>query len=366
MAAVGTQALQSEESGATSLATAIPTGLFAEPTIVDRPGVPASLYDKYWNALGQAGQVGTTALVQMPPDEAIFAVDAGRVASYPFDDDYETVVGPNGVTITVRDIRSGVTLRAFDTSVDPLQGLMVGSLLFWRGVQLPREQHPIDGGVWVLDLQDPASTPRAIIPAADLSAKYGARATRGPLRVTDHGRTLFSNIGLDSMTIAELVDLPSLEVREPFTFPQGAAEMVGGAALVVPRHGDGFDANHLSRLRLIQVETGDEIWRALDTDLVMATFLGDDEVFVQFGRNGSDAVVARIDLATGEVVNLRVSEDSSEMWLLSRELSAADALAFRPVDDLSVNELGRVQLPLALLDPVTGQFEPNAIAIGSP
>jgi hypothetical protein len=84
----------------------LPTGPIVEQRIVDRSGVPAALYDTYWTVertwqtAGQAGQIGTTARIVLPPEEELVGADDGRVASYVAEPDTTyPIVGPDGMAI---------------------------------------------------------------------------------------------------------------------------------------------------------------------------------------------------------------------------------------------------------------------------
>lgn len=332
----------------------IASGLFVESNVVDRPGVPAELYDKYWSLWGQAGQVGTTALLIKPPNEGMLGADAGRVASFVWDlVTDEPLVGPNGVTITVRDLWTGATLRTFDSSILPTYAVAAGSLVFWTGWALPREPiNPMDGGVWVVDLGDPASTPRAVIPPSDLGAIYGPHAERSPLRLTDHGRAVRATVGGDRARATEVIDVASLTLRATLA-NEVAFEVADGVALIY----------RPNRLALLDLATGREIGPGVKEDLVQFTFAGDGEFFASFGRDG-DVVIAAIDLETGEARDILVR--STNDLSLSRELSTPDLLVLLHDDDPTYDAEGRVQIPVSVLDPATGDLRLDAFTIGNP
>lgn len=335
-------------------APSVANDVFVEPNVVDRPGVPAVLYDKYWSLWGQAGQLGTTALLIKPPNEAMLGADAGRVASYVFDEETEEpLVGPDGVTIIVRDLRTGVTLRTFDSSILPTYGLATGSLLFWTGWSLPRDPiEPTDGGVWVVDLAEPGSAPRAIIPPSDLAATYGSHADRGRLRLTDGGRTIITIVGGDSGKATQIIDVTG--VTPPAELDgESAFEISQGRALVIRESG----------YRLLELTTGQPVGPAFENDLAYWSVVGDGEVFASFAR-GRDLVIAAIDLDSGLTRDILVRSDRD--LRLSPELSVSDLLAMLPDDDPVYDAQGRVQIPVSLLDPATGNLQRDAFMIGKP
>jgi hypothetical protein len=324
-----------------------------EPNIVDRPGVPAALYDKYWVAWGQAGHVGTTALLIKPPDEGTLGADAGWVATLLLDEEGEPLVGPNGATIILRDLRTGATLRTFDSSILPSYGLAAGSLLFWTGYGIPRDPiEPLDGGVWVLDVGDPASVPRAVIPPSDLSAVYGPHADRGRLWLTDRGRTITTVVGGDTATATQIIDVSG--AAPPTTLDGESAFDISQERALVVRSG---------RYQLLDLGTGQPVGAALENDLAYWSVVGDGEMFASFAR-GSELVISAIDLESGRSRDLFIRSDRD--LRLSPELSTPYVLVLLPDDDPTYDSQGRVQIPVSLLDPATGNFETNAFTIGIP
>lgn len=334
--------------------SAVASELFVEPNLVDRPGVPSELYDKYWTLWGQAGHVGTTALLIKPPNEAMLGADAGRVASFVVDEETdEPLVGPDGVTITVRDLRTGATIRTFDSSILPTYGLAVGSLLFWTGYGIPRDPiNPLDGGVWVADLADPASTPRAVVLPSDLAATCGPHADRGRLWLTEHGRTITTIVGGDTATATQIIDVS--ETAPPIMLDdESAFEISEGRALVV----------RAGRYRLLELTTGQPVGPGFENDLAYRSVAGDGEFFASFARDG-DVVFAAIDLSTGEARDIHVR--STGDLRLSAELSTPGLLVLLRDDDPSYDAQGRVQIPVSLLDPATGDLQLDAFTIGNP
>jgi hypothetical protein len=328
--------------------------LWVEPNIVDRPGVPEELYDKYWVAWGQAGHVGSTALLIKPPNEGTLGGDAGRLASVVLDDESgEPLVGPNGVTVIIRDIRTGATLRTLASAIIPSYGLAVGSLLFWTGYGIPRDPiDPLDGGVWVVDLGDPMSVPRAVIPPSDLAAAYGPHADRGRLRLTDGGRTIVTIVGGDTGKATQIIDVRG--VAPPMALDgESAVEVSDGRALVVRSR----------RYLLLDMTTGEPVGPGLENDLAYWSVVGDGEVFASFAR-GRDLVIAAIGLESGQTRDVLTRSDRD--LRLNPELSTPDVLVLVPDDDPTYDSRGRVQIPVSLLDPATGNLQLDAFTIGQP
>lgn len=344
-----------------------PSGLFVEPVVVDRPGVPAAVSGKYWIAYGQAGQVGTTARIVLPSNEAILGVDDGRVATMLYDHDaHQPIVGPDGLTIVVREFLSGATVRTFNTPVHVTESVMAGSLLFWIGqVAASGGLKASDAGVWAINLADPASTPQAIIGPADLSATYGTRATRGLLRVTDRGRAITTEIESDTVLVTDVIEVASLSLRATIDADrQYAFAVVGGLAFVIVPH-EYTSQDRPGVIRLIDIASGRQIGPETTADLLKGSVVGDREMFVQIGR-GADSFILGIDLGSGESRDIRVVRGGREIYDLSSQLSAPNLLVLVPVTGPEVDERGLVLLPITLLDPATGVLNADAFTIGAP
>lgn len=361
----------SETAAATQRASAI-----ADPTIVDRPGVPPRLYDNYWIVSGawpdrgaRVGQVGTTAQIVLPPSESVLGADAGRVASVAFDEKGEWLVSPGGlVTIVVRDIRTAKTLRTVETTVIASRGLLVGSLLFWTGWAIPLDPaNQVDGGVWVIDLADLTSTPQAIIPAGGSLAPFGAPASRGPLAISPSGRTLVSAIVGTAADRTDVIDVPSLAVRAKF---DGMGIATTDRATLVVRNAS--TSQPPASLSFVEIATGSEIgqvWQDLlqgsapfqNTEiLIYASVAGDGELFVAFPRD-RDYVIAAVAEDTGRIRDILVQPD--EALEIRPDLSGPGVLGLVPASGAILDPDGSLRFPVTLLDPATAILEPAAFTI---
>ena len=347
----------------------IPGGLYVEPDVVDRPGVPIELYDKYWAAARQVGQVGTTARIVLPEDEWILGADSGMVATYQIDrpklDELgvvEPILGTGGVTIVVRDVRFGEVVRTLVSPIAPSDGLITGSLLFWTGRSLPLDNETrVDGGVWAIDFTDPQASPTAIFEPSDLAETYGKHAVRGLLHLTDRGRAVTTLIESDSSFATDVIDV---EQMAPQTTLAGvyALELVAGKALATQPHqftGPGKPDG----LWLIDIESGQQVGPKVEADRAYRSMIGDSEIFASFARGGS-AVVATIDLSTGKARDILALKD--QPLSLSPRLSTSDVLVFLRDEDPIFDDQGRVQLAISLLDPRDGDLQLDAFTIGNP
>lgn len=361
----GPSAIASESTAISPVPDPSDTNLVVEQTIVDRPGVPPSLYDKYWAARGQVGQIGTTARIVMPSNEWILGSDAGRVASHLVDEELDPLIGEEGLEVVVRDIRTGGTLRTFTAAVWVTDAILVGPTLFWTGYELPYDPfNPSDAGVWAIDVSEATGAPQVVIPSGELSSTYGSSAVRGLLRLTDSGRSVITLIEGDSSRATEVIDVATLTLRRSIE-DEFAIEVVRDLAVVAPLHKDRGDPDRPSRLRLIDLTSGSEVGEGIRTSEVVSSFVGVDEVYIQYNRDGLESRVTAIALGSGEVRVLRVQLGTPETLELSHRLSAPDFLVLLPVDGAALGDDGKAHLPVSLLEP-NGEIHLDAFEIGNP
>lgn len=127
--------------------------------VADRPGVPASLRDKYWWTTSDVGSVGTTAQLGLPRGEWVQDAVNARVVST------NERADEQGTDIRVRSFETGAILAEVHTSMRNIRARIASGRLFWtgfRGVSACPPDDLIDGGVWALELQ-PGSAPVAVV-----------------------------------------------------------------------------------------------------------------------------------------------------------------------------------------------------------
>jgi hypothetical protein len=317
--------------------------------------VPAAIYDRYWVAYQQAGHLGTTAQIRLP-NERILAADSGLVASYAFivdeDESEIPVVGPNGVTIIVRDIRTGEKVRSFETPVAPWDGVIAGDRLFWyanaESVLAPKGS---DVAIWAIDLRDPNSSAVKVAPAQPDSSS-------SPLRLSDAGRVVLRTVvgPSESRLRAQIIDVSTLALT---TIEGWNVVGVGGGRAVVRR-----DERHFI---VIDVGTGDRIGSPVELHEHYKTFGSDGEVFVQFGDPTPKVgvYIVGIDLRTGRARELLCQGRDVVTTYLMGELSAPEYLVLF-VEDWDVDPDGFVAGTMSVLDTATGDLQPDAFTIGPP
>ena len=331
---------------------------------VARPGVPNALRDKTWIVSGEAGELGTTASFVIPKGQAAIGAGAGRLATVAINADFEPVVGASGVTITIWDLERQTVLRTVNSSILPLEALLTESAIFWHGRALPLDSFK-DGGIWVLDLVDAEAGAVPVVRVADLRPRYGPHAARGVLQLTDGGRSILSAIQGENRRATEVIDVADRSLKQVID-GVFAIDLVDRLAVVAPIHGDGGHPSLPARLRLYDITSGAEVGGEIATDMVKASVLGNGEVFVQYGVNGTNSIIAAINLESGAIRELRVSTGSTETYDLSRSLSNFTVLALVPVAGPAEGGDGQMLFPITLLNPSTSQLSPNAFVIGAP
>jgi hypothetical protein len=349
-------------------ATPAITEPLVELAVVDRPGVPAELYDRYWvTEVGwpgldgvsayEAGQVGTTARILLPPAELALGADDGRVASVLLDRDSGGVaVGPAGATFLVRDIRTGALLRKLESPAIPAfvphGSLVVGPQLIWTGKE---PGGGVAAGVWALNLDDPGSVPEVLIAeGADLKG-YGDGALRAALKVSASGQTLGSLVVGPERGRTDVLDLASRTFRMTL---DDIAHAVGDDTAVVRRPGG---------VALVDLETGKDIG-ALSTDTVYQALVADRVGYVDYARDLTHYISA-IDPASGENRDLLVQSGGREWLYLSRDLSSGSSLTLLAAHTIgsAFDAMGLAGRATAtLLDPATGGLRQDVFTVGAP
>jgi hypothetical protein len=340
-----------------------------ELAVVDRPGVPAELYDRYWitevaapwpgmdgGSAYEAGQVGTTARILLPPMELALGADDGRVASVLLDRDSGGVtVGPGGATILVRDIRTGALLRKVASPAlpltDPHRALVFDSLLIWTAWS---QEPSTDGGLWALDLDAPEAAPKPVLSGGGDLAALGKDASRGPLHISASGQTLISVVGGSEGSRTDVIDVSRWTISATL---EGTAFSTGDESAIVRR---------ATGVGLVDLETGKDIG-SMPTGTIFAVFVADSEAYIAFAGD-QRYIIAAIDLQSGEHRDVLV-QSGGGVWYLSRDLSSGSNLVLLPETTIgsSFDAMGLVGRTTAtILDPATGAVRQDAFTVGAP
>jgi hypothetical protein len=330
-----------------------------QPTIIvgapgsEREGVPATLHDRFWIAetlwpggtgdtAYEAGQLGTTVRLVLPPAEWGLGADQGRVAS--------TLTGKSGSTILVRDLLTGSLIRAIET---PLiiwvnSGALVGTTLFFTG--FADSSHTVDGGVWAVDVSSPDSVPKEIVPGGTKLSKYGDGAQRAPFEVSLTHKTVVSLVGAYGTAHADIIDVGTLTLRA--TLENEIVYAIGDEVVVVGRPGG---------MALLDMATGAQRW-TLQLGTVYSAIVGATDVFVSASRATSQVVVA-VNIGVGSSRQILTQSDPVEFMM--GDLSTDGVFVLLPGVSIA-DSLGATGATTAsLLDPVSGALTQDAFAIGT-
>jgi hypothetical protein len=162
-----------------------------------------------------------------------------------------------------------------------------------------------------------------------------------------------------------MVDVATLTVGESLDFERMYAFQIvdGRAFLVLPHEYTG--GSQYGQIKVVDLETHDQLGGTLDADLLKGSIVGEHEVFLQRGV-GSDSYLTAIEIASGRARDIRVVVGGKETLDLEPRLSAATVLSFVPVEGATLDSRGFVTLPISLLDPASGDLTVDAFTIGAP
>jgi hypothetical protein len=309
--------------------SATPTGTFFEPTVVDRPGVPAAIHDRYWFvSWGVVGSVGTTAYQTLPEGERLLGVANGFVASAIWLGE-----GRSRTRVLIRAFGESEPMRTIDTDTWVREGTIVDGVLFWAGPQAADFGAPLlDGGIWAMDLRGD-EPPIAVLPAGeDLTELIGGTtAERKQFQLSPTRRTLASTIAGGGGYRTDVLNLQSMTPRAVLNESVvGVTDHVAIVRRGVPAPNGGV------RLGAVDIDSGEVLWKypTEGSNTAIATFtrpyLYDDSAAIALHARveGADRLLlVSIDASSGEA-RVLLSQGVGEAWLyLVPELSTGDQLA---------------------------------------
>ena len=349
------------------------TEIEINPNVVDRPGVPADLRDKYWWQASDVGLLGTTAQLGLPSGETVIDAAGGLVVSWRARAD-----GEQGTELVVRRFDTGSVLGEVHTLQVRVDARIVGRRLFWTGMRAG-EGCPaganVDGGVWAMDLTAGSAPVALVDPGRVVDCGFGGRA----LRLSPSGRTLAAAMFAEPFWI-DVIDVARLvrthRIRD-LVWPRAITDDTFVQWDQQPTDGIGFGLGGLTAYDL-------------DDKAVRWAFPGADEV-VQFGPGptvalGSqffieyawnltpeqpqssseiDRVLATFDPPTGErreLLRQRDTPEENDLATIQGELSSASHLTLRLGDD----PIGIDGRSFAILDVATGAVTWDAFTIDPP
>lgn len=337
------------------------------PAIIDRPGVPPALYDRYWSvSWGIVGSVGTTAYYKLPEGEQLLAAADGFVASYVWLGD-----GRSPTRIIIRDFGTLEPRRTVETDTWVRQGTIVNGVLFWAGMKAmdTSDAPPLDGGIAAMDLQSNGSPTSVVPPGEDLTPLMGETTVeRLPFQVSPTGRTVASTIAGGSGYRTDVIAADSLAPRAVLD------ESVVGLTddVAIARRGAPITTGPVV-IAAVDIDSGKTKWiYPTDDETGISTFRqpfvhGDRVVLtIHAIRQGADRqLLISIDTRSGDVQQY-LSQSDEESWLyIVPELSTGDQLALAKASfEDALSDEGHVGI--SLFDSADRSLERNVFRIDLP
>jgi hypothetical protein len=336
--------------------SAAPRGIVVSP-VRPRQDVPQELVARDWLAevadtapgadggsLSEAGTLGSTARLILPPAEHGLAVGAGLVAT--------ASATPGGSILRIRDIASGAVRRSVEVGQRVANAVLVGQLLLWSG--WADAGHAIDGGVMSLDLGDAASTPQAIV-APGLSLKaFGPEAGRGLFHASSTGRTVVSSVGAGASTHVDVIDVAT-RTRVATLEDEIVLAITDDAAVVLRASG----------IAKVDLRSGATQWSSA-TGRVFAVLADPGRVVVAFDHGDQYVIAAITDDGVVRDLKVQTGLARGHVQYLAPELSTPDKLVLLPDVALGAALAAHATPSAVVLDPSTGQLSKTAFGIGAP
>jgi hypothetical protein len=336
------------------------TELEINQNVVDRAGVPRSIRDNYWWTGSDVGLLGTTAQLGLPSNETVEDAGDGLVVSTRgrFDE--------RATEIFVREFETGGVVGEVRTSLVVYSALVIGQQLFWAGMRPEKSGcggWNVDGGVWVMRLDDDRGPVAIVEPGRVTDCGLGARG----LAVSPSGQTLVSGLGNDH--VIDVIDVSSasrtrrLQGAWPYAFTDDTFVQWDQP----PTDGIAFG---LGGMTAYDLESGAVRWQFPGDDWKKfgpGPFLARDSTFyIQYHWDASptDLILARFDPLSGDRHVLLKQTDTREdedLAMLAGHLSSDS--------DLVLSYTGGVALhgtSFSVLDIATGEVTWDSFTIDPP
>lgn len=334
---------------------------------VDRPGVPADLYDTYWwTDNGDAGQVGTTAQLGLPAGERILTAANGLVVSARPAASDGNRYGP--AELVVRDIRTGSILREIVTNTAIPSAFLLGYRLVWTGMEAGHGDGPsVDGGVWSADINNTSGPIEIVPPGKEVDSALAGRY----IRASGSGRTIavILSMGFGGRWV-DIIDVESQSRR-------ARLRNVTVVAVTDDMYiaDDGPPRDGIFRgygITAYDIQTSERRWgypNAVDAErfFIWAIRPFESVLALQYSWRtpaGLDWITATIDPSTGSrrVLNRRTYGEENPH--LQSGIASASHLA------LANDEIGYIigvgGTPISILDVATGSVTRDAFVIDPP
>jgi hypothetical protein len=334
--------------------------------VVERPGVPEDLRDRYWwTFAGDAGRFGTTAQIGLPASERIETIRDGIIvaARWPVDD-------PKGaLDLVVRAFETGDVVRVIQTPLRTIDAELVGSRLFWTGVLAGDQENVLDGGVWTTEARG-GTDPVAIVEPG--TAFVGDLCVRG-LDASPTRRTLSARaVCKGSRLWTDLIDTQT-QTRADRLEKQWVLALTDDTYLLADFEPSEFLELGIGDVGAFDRASGDELWRFPEQSEIPRFAsghwvpLGSSFVTHSYWRTGNaqEVILSATDARTGEQRTLlrQVGVDTT-LWA-TLNVSSAEHLVMTTGWDLSQQiRLDGTSISLLRLDD--GTLHENAFEIDPP
>jgi hypothetical protein len=348
-------------------------------TVVDRPGVPDVLRDRYWYSADyeprQAGHLGTTARIIVPADELPIAADDGLVAT--------VLNGPlaaphRSSIVRVREIATGETLLEFATPLYVEVGAIAGDRLFISGRGINPDGAGGDdafdgGGVWAIELTEGAKPTEVVPPEPDGSLDDNRETgARGLFKLSPTGATLASAVYAEGeVQRVDVIDVATLSVRA--SLKQFVYALNDDFAIARP-----VDDPVGEVAQLVSLRTGNIQWEAQLRDArgneaewfqMISALAGESDMFLEFER-GSDLVLLSLNISTGKAAELLVQDNSARdarPIYMAPQLSSATAIVLLPVPGVGrAIDLAGGRADVAVFEVASQTLSEDLFKIGAP
>ena len=347
-------------------ATPLRDAVWVNPTVVERPGVPRDLRDRYWWTLGgDAGRIGTTAQLGLPAGEQIETVQDGIVvaARWPAEN-------PSGeLDLVVHEFDSGDLIRVIPTALRTVDAELFGSTVFWTGVHAGDPDAVVDGGVWSVDVRT-SDEPAAIVEPGTplLGALCGRGLDASPTRMTLSARAVCRGKRLWTDLVDAETQTLSARLEERWVLA-----LTDDTYLLANFFPSEFLTPGVGDVAAYDRRTGDLLWSFPEPSEVEQFASGHwvplGSMFVTHAHwrteDRQEVVLTAIDARSGERHELLRQVDNGAILWASLNASSSEHLIMTNGWDLS-RQIALDGTPISLLGVADGVLDEDAFEIDPP
>jgi hypothetical protein len=351
--------------------------LRVETNIVERANIPAELMDRAWfsssDGSGEAGELGTTAHIQLANEEPIAA--SGHLVATVVNGAFKS--RERSSTLRVRDIRTGASVVEVKSDLYIDVAAFAGDYLFYSGTetnQAAEDKNAIypGGGLWAVPLTA-AGDPVLLVPpepGLEISTYPFGDGIRAPFQVSATGDTLASAVYLDGGATGrvDVIDVPTLKVRT--TLPRFVYAVSDTNALMAASAGSG------TKVEFVDLDSEKTLWTSAlqgengpSAAFIFAAYMDSSVIIIQLERSPK-LIVAAIDTSSGSIHELLVQNGAEQDVVplyLEAGLSSPTMIVLFTAPGIAT-ALGQAggRASATVLDPSTGELRANAFEVGTP